>query len=158
MIISESDSVENLRIKHEYVLHSDRNAVDLGISSIKTIILMNSGALIAILAFVGQVWNKDQGSKITVYILFSSIPFLLGLVAGILCSFFAYFYQSALTGIAQYGIQNYNNPAGDEIPEDHKWWTAMLSFKFNMIASAIVSVLFFIFGMITTSLSFVLLR
>lgn len=91
--------------------------------------------------------------KLQLIFCMEAYPILIGITAGILCSFFAYFYQSALTGIAQYEIKNQ-----DSIPQGHKWYQAMSKFKFRMVASALASVVFFAIGIITTSIVFINFR
>ena len=83
------------RAQLEYILHSDRAAIDLGITTLKTGILINAGALVAVLALVGQLW-KDKQSLISI-VLSTSRHFVWGLIAVAAGSAAAYFYQSFVT-------------------------------------------------------------
>jgi hypothetical protein len=74
-------------------VHSDRATVDVGIGALKTAILVNAGALVTLLAFVGQVWNKDEGRKIASHILSASRPFIFGIVFGAVAFALAYIFQ-----------------------------------------------------------------
>jgi len=83
------------------VRHSDRAAVDTGLEALKTAILINAGAIVALLAFAGQLWNKDHGREAAWQVLSSGKSFATGVVYGVLSFTIAYFYQSIVTGILQ---------------------------------------------------------
>ena len=43
---------------------TDRGAVDIGIAALKTVVLINAGALVALIAFVAQIWQADGGQAV----------------------------------------------------------------------------------------------
>jgi hypothetical protein len=75
--------------------HSDRAAVDIGIATLKTAVLINAGALVAILALVGQLWHDQP--KLVAPVLSLSRNFGWGLISAAIGSVAAYFYQSLVT-------------------------------------------------------------
>jgi hypothetical protein len=77
------------------IRHSDRAAVDLGIATVKTAVLINAGALVAILALVGQLWHEQP--KLIEPVLSISRNFVWGLISAALGFAAAYFYQSLVT-------------------------------------------------------------
>ena len=80
----------------DWVLHSERAAVDIGIGVLRTLILINAGALVALLST--QIWNRDGLRQIGINKLVESlVPFGVGMVAGAVAFGLAYFYQSAVT-------------------------------------------------------------
>ena len=79
---------------YEHYLHSDRAAVDIGIFVLKVVMVVNAGALIALLATFGQF--KDV-QEVAGSIAASAYPFFFGLVAAILGAMLSYIYQSLNT-------------------------------------------------------------
>ena len=98
----------NWRARFDSVQDSDRAAVDIGISALKTLILINDGSLVALLAFVGQIWNKEEGRKLVSQVLGSSYPFMWGLISGGAAITIAYFYQSAITSLKQHDFWEFS--------------------------------------------------
>jgi hypothetical protein len=89
----------------DFVRHNDRAAIDIGIAALKTAALINAGASVALLAFVGQLWNKGAGHVIVSHILHSGVPFVWGLLSASGSFAVAYFYQSALTALAHHEVK-----------------------------------------------------
>lgn len=80
---------------HIHMLASDRAAVDLGVSALKTAVLINAGAIVALLAFVAQVWKTDH--EIAKQVLLASSYYFYGLASAATAFIIAYFYQSFVT-------------------------------------------------------------
>jgi len=87
----------NWRTRFDHMLHSDRAAVDIGIGALKTIITLNAGALVALLAFFGQIWSNNTEHKFALKVLVAGQPFIWGLIFGGTSFLVAYFYQSVIT-------------------------------------------------------------
>lgn len=83
------------RAQTEDIQRSDRAAVDLGIATLKTGVLINAGALVAMLAFTGQHWTEQPA--LTAEILRRSESFVWGLISVALGGGVSYFYQSIVT-------------------------------------------------------------
>ena len=90
---------QNWHVRFEHVLHSDRAAVDIGMMAVRTAILMNAGAIVALLAFVGQLWAVD--SERMAKVLDATPPFVWGLVSAAGAVAVAYMYQSLVTAAEQ---------------------------------------------------------
>lgn len=86
------------------VRNSDRVAADIGIDALKTAVLINAGAIVALLSFAGQLWNKDAGRVLAWDMLNAGKPFALGLVCGSSAFAVAYFYQSFVTALYQHAL------------------------------------------------------
>lgn len=84
------DEIEN---RWEYYRHSDRAAVDIGLLLLKNAVLINAGALVAILAFLGQFGESPKALGV----LHSSRAFIGGLTFALVGAVAAYFYQSHVT-------------------------------------------------------------
>lgn len=83
------------------VLASDRAAVDIGLVTLRTAILVNSGAIVALLAFVGQLWPENGlllgGAVVLPIVLHGLWPFIVGLGLALFSAPIAYIYQSLVT-------------------------------------------------------------
>ncbi len=130
---------QNWRARFDMVLHSDRAAVDIGLVALKTAILVNAGAVIALLAFVGQLWGR--GGDTMAALLRGTKPFVYGLVAAGV----AYIYQSIVTALQQRALAEVSEGADDLKPQ--VWvprlskWTAVA-----MVGLVVVSYVLFIWG------------
>jgi hypothetical protein len=82
---------------HERMQLSDRAAIDIGLGALKSAIFMNAGALVALIAFVAQIWGKKNGDKLIKVIFESAHTFTYGLILGGAAFVIAYFYQSIVT-------------------------------------------------------------
>ncbi len=87
------------QILWEMYLHSNAAAAELGIGLLKSCILINAGAIVALFAFIGQIWKDDTNPALTSALANQCELFIWGLVCAVLASCAAYFYQSALTSI-----------------------------------------------------------
>ena len=80
-------------------LHSFSAVIDFVTLSIKSLLLFNGGAIIALLTFYGNVLSKSDTAKlISAHNLSNAIGFyIIGVGAGLLCSMSAYFTQVLFT-------------------------------------------------------------
>jgi hypothetical protein len=137
----------------DQAIHSDRAAVDLGIAALKTVILINAGALVVLLAFVAQVWTKDNGKKIASGILDASDAFVVGLVAGVLAFGIAYIYQSALTRRLWRNVEEISAQSGP-LPSIRWLGRIEIACKVIMVILTILSILAFICGALAVKRGF----
>ena len=134
---------QNWRARFDRALHSDLAAVDIGLVALKTAILVNAGAVIALLAFVGQIW--DEGGDTMAALLRGIKPFVYGLVAAGVAAGVAYIYQSIITVREQRALAEVSEGADDLKPQ--VWvprlskWTAV-----GMIGLVLLSYALFIWG------------
>ncbi len=132
------------RARYDLMIHSDRAAVDIGLVVLKTAILMNAGTVVVLLAFVGQLWSRDDALMIG--ILGEMTPFLVGLIAAGLCAVFAYFYQSVVTERRQIEVDALHFPENEDTPWA-RWIGRLVTwFGWPMIGSALLSYGAFIWG------------
>ncbi|HZL59611.1 MAG TPA: hypothetical protein VFC38_07915 [Stellaceae bacterium] len=86
---------EEVQARWEQVRHSDRAAVDIGITLLKSAILVNAGSLVALLALSGQLWKEDRQTAMNVLI--NAHAFVYGLGFAVIGAIVAYVYQSLVT-------------------------------------------------------------
>jgi hypothetical protein len=87
--------MDELQNRWELYRHSDRAAVDIGLMLLKTAVLVNAGALVAILAFLGTTASADDQKASCV--VRASYAFVAGLGFAIVGACVAYVYQSYMT-------------------------------------------------------------
>ncbi|SRR6266852_2927538 len=78
-------------------LESFKTAIDSGKNALQTAILINGGAAVALLAFLGNILTKDTPSRASLKFPLSAalLCFGLGVLASALAAAFVYFAQSA---------------------------------------------------------------
>ena len=83
----------------DFPQHMFEAAVEFAILAIRTLILINGAAVIALLTFVGQVWANDQhnGSAMAHILFWPLLCFLIGLVMAVLTTMLAYLTQMITT-------------------------------------------------------------
>jgi len=134
---------QDWQARHDTMLHSDQSAVEIGLVALKTAILVNAGSVVALLAFVGQLWTSDKATMATV--LQSTKWFVWGLIAGGVGAGVAYIYQSGVTWQKLRELQEVSEDAEDLKPAN--WaprairWTA-----FGMVALVALSYGLFMWG------------
>ena len=134
---------QNWQARHDTMLHSDQSAVEIGLVALKTAILVNAGSVVALLAFVGQLWTSDKATMATV--LQSTKWFVWGLIAGGAGAGVAYIYQCVGTWQKIRELQEVSEDAEDLKPQ--KWAPrAIISTAAGMIALVVASFGLFIWG------------
>lgn len=76
-----------------------------GQTALKTVILINGGSAVALLAFIGNIWNKSTDVAIVERLLNSMGLFIIGVLAGGVAA--------GLTYLAQRHYQNQNEKHGN---------------------------------------------
>lgn len=139
---------QNWNARLTRVLHSDRAAVDIGLTALRTSVLMNAGAVVALLAFVGQLWDSEDAIIRTV--LWTMMPFLAGVILGGLGTGIAYFYQSFVSYRYERYLQEISVEADQLTPltwlDPVVKWTAI-----TMVGLVFAAYLCFIGGVIWTA-------
>ena len=125
------------------MLHSDRFAVEIGLVALKTAILINAGSVVALLAFVGQLWSSDEATMAIV--LQGTKWFVWGLIAGGVGAGVAYIFQSGVTWQKLRELQEISSGAEDLKPAN---WAprAIRGAAFGMVALTVASYGLFIWG------------
>lgn len=81
---------------YEQALHSDRAAVDIGLFTMKVVMVINGGALVALMAFLPGLTGPGTAALRSAAVQAITL-FLPGLLLAALASGIAYIYQSAVT-------------------------------------------------------------
>ena len=138
---------ENYDNRHKHFLHSDRAAIDIGISALKTIILLNAGSLVTLLAFAGQVWNKNEGQQLASKLMDAGRPFTVGLALAASSFVAAYLYSSSVTALRCFDLQP-QTARIDGWLFSHKMTGHFASvLQLLMIILAILPLIYFVLGM-----------
>ena len=118
-------------------MQSGRVAADIGVFVLKTLVTINGGALIALLALYPQV---DRIARIRAVIPDASEWFVCGLVAAVISSILAYFFQFASTATA----------AKMENSSHFCWATSLMLWSaLALLVSVVISFVSFVWGLLT---------
>jgi hypothetical protein len=117
--------------QNDRIEHIDRAAIDIGLAANKIAILLNGGALVAVLALVGQLWDRDR--HIVSQLIPKSTPFVRGLICGFGALCIAYVYQSIMTVWAQNELKKLSKVSYKKIP--FLWIAALLAILMLIFAA-----------------------
>ena len=83
----------------DFPLHMFEAAVEFAILALRTLVLVNGAAVIALLTFVGQVWANDQhnGSNMAHVLFWPLLCFVTGLILAVTATLLAYVTQMITT-------------------------------------------------------------
>jgi 1,4-dihydroxy-2-naphthoate octaprenyltransferase len=100
-----------------------KSMISISVEGIKTLVILNGGAIVALLGFLGQVANRGQQAPKA----FCPLGiFVAGLIFGCTCFFTSYFTQFTL----------FNEAPGNKKPRSHmSWFSATLIFAILSLAS-----------------------
>ncbi|QPC44620.1 hypothetical protein HW532_19080 [Kaustia mangrovi] len=124
--------------RKELYVHCDRATVDIGTVALRSAILVNAGAVVALLAFVGQLWGT--GDAVLSAVFAAMRPFVWGLIAAVFASGIAYTYQFLVTWHAMYEWREVSADA--KLSGPPKWLTR------TAVLVAIVTVLLVTFAFV----------
>ncbi|MEN0629458.1 hypothetical protein AAIG33_18770 [Phytobacter ursingii] len=88
-----STQLELLKIENNFQIESFKAAINIGANACKTFLIMNGGAAIALLAFLGNIWNKSSSTESATAIAAALVLFCGGVLLAGLCAGLSYFAQ-----------------------------------------------------------------
>jgi len=131
------------RAQYDFMLNSDRFAVDIGLTALRISLLVNAGAVVALLAFVGQLWDKEPERMADV--LSASVPFVWGLISAAVAAGVAYFYQSGVTAKSHHELEKISRASEDIEPQ--VWIPRLTNLtRLGMLALVMAAYGFFLWG------------
>lgn len=77
------------------LLEMSRGSYQLGLATLRGLFLLNGGAAVAMMAFLGNVWNSEAGTEMAPVLAKALLAFSLGLVLSLFSSACAWFSQIA---------------------------------------------------------------
>ncbi|HEM6675109.1 TPA: hypothetical protein ACHFX9_000378 [Citrobacter farmeri] len=86
-------NIEIMKMNHASNLEVFRSVITVGANASKAFMIINGGAAIALLAFLGNIWNKESTPTAAASISFSLLLFCLGVLCSGVCSGFTYLAQ-----------------------------------------------------------------
>lgn len=92
-----STELEILKINNSFQIESFKAVINIGANACRTFLIMNGGAAIALLAFLGNIWNKDSTTQASQAIASALLWFCSGVILAGLCAAFSYISQSLYT-------------------------------------------------------------
>lgn len=90
---SNVSEIEFAKLNHAASLEAFRSVITVGTNAAKAFMIINGGAAISLLAFLGNIWNKDSSSAAISTITVSLLIFCMGVLCSGACSGFTYLAQ-----------------------------------------------------------------
>lgn len=105
----------------EHTLETYRSLVTIAVQSLKVLQLLNGGAIVALLAYLGQISNR---AEFIPSVMWPSVLFVIGLVAAVGAHFGAYFTQLARFNkdIVYHNQKNAHNDTAIGYEQREKCW------------------------------------
>jgi hypothetical protein len=161
----ELDSIErenarrSHRINEDFIVNTNAVTVEMGHQALKTLVLMNGGALIAMLAFLSSIFASaslvDVEATVSFDILTKSLlRFAFGLVCSALAMAATYFTNYCYTASAANLKYIWRHPYLDKTPKSRRWVVAGAVFHIITIAVTIAALVFFILGFLLVRAGF----
>lgn len=148
--------IANYETLSENLLQQFKSIIDLAQSTLKSAILINGGAAVALLTFIGNSWGKGDGQS--VYPILSGISyFAKGALSGAVASALAYFCQLCFSYSGDKKVVLLLENLDKEDPQPmpiSKVEIAAYILQAIAIIVTIVSYVLFAFGMTSTSEAF----
>src|SRR4051812_48317463 len=89
----------NLKHRSELQIGSFNAAIGYALAAIRGLLLINGGAVVALLSFLANVWSKDAAIRAVAHALKLPLQlFLMGLAAAVACPCAAYLSQGLFIG------------------------------------------------------------
>jgi hypothetical protein len=134
---------------HTYV---NKGTVDTANLTLRTLVIINGGAAIAVLTFLGGLAGKEKTGFGQVGVVAGSIKwFAFGVALAVFGIALAYLTNFASAGIASSQVNSWEHPYVTDGPKTKYWRRTNRSFHIAAIIVAIGSIVMFMVGMFSTS-------
>jgi hypothetical protein len=131
--------IEKMKLDEAIRLESFKSTISSGMNAAKSCMLINGGASVALLAFIGNIWSKGSLGMAAMLVSKGLLFFCSGVALAALCTGFTYLAQSAYTS--------------SELGTNKKWSSWGTFCNSIAIFSALLSLIVFGFGSYQTYLS-----
>jgi hypothetical protein len=134
---------------HSYV---NKAAIDTATLSLRTLVVINGGAAIAILTFLGGVAAKEKIDFAKVGVVADTLKwFAFGVALAVLGMALAYLTNFAMASITSSRVRTWEHPYVSNGPKTIRWRRINLAFHIAAILVAIGSLVLFLVGMFAAS-------
>jgi hypothetical protein len=134
---------------HTYV---NKSTIDTSSLTLRTLVIINGGAAIAVLTFLGGIASKDKVDFGQVGLVAGTIKwFAFGVALSVFGMALAYLTNYAIAGVANSLLNNWEHPYLSDGPKTKLWRRANRIFHVAAIFASIGSLVLFLIGMFTAS-------
>ena len=119
--------------KNQYSIEMFKAVIEAGKSALHSLLIINGGAVIALLGVMSNLAGKPNGMLLARYLALPLLQFGIGVLVGALGFVFRYFSQACYAG-------------GKDIQDRYIWWGH--TFRYSAIASAIAGYILFGFAIV----------
>jgi len=130
--------------------------IKAGEAAIKTLMLVNGGAAVSALAFIGGLVGQGRVTvKQMTDVSSSLLWFAAGVALAALALGFSYFTNLALVNLGRSRVHTWQHPYVIDGPTTNRWWWWSMIFKGLAIAVALLSLVAFVVGTIDVRASII---
>lgn len=136
-------------VETEFGAKANDAAVASGIHAIRALLVINGGAAIAMLAFIGQVTGVAEG-KFSSKLSELTAPlswFALGVALAAAGTAFAYFTNYCTGSASSYRARTFKHPYVQDTAASRWWFRASVAFQVFAVLAGIASLVMFLLGM-----------
>ncbi len=126
------DELYELTARHQQKLELIKGVLEYSYMSIKSLILINGGAIIAILTLIQTIWKDDK--NLTSLMMSNLSYFVYGIIVAVIVSFLSYLTQAIIV----------------EVCKDNKWFEFAKKLRMAAVLCAVFSLGFFSCGAFST--------
>jgi hypothetical protein len=136
----------------DFHIYVNKSTVETSNLTLRTLVLINGGAAIAVLTFLGGVASKDKVEFAQVGLVADTIKwFAIGVALAVFGMALAYLTHFATAVIASSRVNNWEHPYVTDGAKTKRWRKINRTLHVLAIIVAIASQIFFLFGMFTAS-------
>jgi hypothetical protein len=136
----------------EFHTYSNKAAIDAANLSLRTLVIVNGGAAIAVLTFLGGVASKDKIDFVKVGVVAGTLKwFALGVALAVSAMALAYLTHFATASITSSQIRAWEHPYVSAGPKTARWRRINLLFHISAMLVAFGSLALFLAGMFAAS-------
>jgi hypothetical protein len=136
----------------EFHSYSNKAAIDTANLSLRTLVIINGGAAIAVLTFLGGVASKDKIDFVKVGVVADTLRwFALGVALAVFAMALSYFTHFAMASITSSQNRAWVHPYVSDGLKTARWRRINLAFHILAMLVAFGSLVLFLVGMFTAS-------
>jgi hypothetical protein len=136
----------------EFHSYTNRAAIETANLSLRTLVVINGGAAIAVLTFLGGVASKEKIDFAKVGVVAGTLKwFAFGVALAVLAMALSYLTNFAMAAIASSMARKWEHPYVSDGPKTKRWRRINLAFHICAMLTAFGSLALFLAGMFAAS-------
>jgi hypothetical protein len=150
--VNRGDATRAHDVSNEFHAYTNKAAIDSANLALRTLIVINGGAAIAILTFLGGVASKDKIDFTKVGAVADTIKyFAIGVACAVAAMALSYFTNFFMAGVEGYKSKIWEHPYLEETPRSKLMRKLNIGFHVAAFSAAMASLVLFMVGMFAAS-------